>query len=150
MLLLFGVFKVALIGILRPRIIELNDTSIRVAMKKSRISRNHLGSIYLGSLCVGADVAAGFHAFYFARRENLTISLAFAGMKANFLRRADGNVIFESTSGELVMKKLQESASSGERETFSVPVHVYSEKDAAEQIAEFEMDLSVKVKSALS
>ena len=66
MLFLLGLTKIPIIGYVKPKLIELNDEKAGVKIKLRRRSKNHLNSMYFGALAVGADVAAGLHAFYFA------------------------------------------------------------------------------------
>ena len=55
----FAAFKIPLILFLNPTILQLDENIVRVRIKLSRRSKNHHGSMYFGSLAVGADVAAG-------------------------------------------------------------------------------------------
>src|SRR4051812_24403577 len=103
----FSHFKVALIGYLKPRLIQLSDCDIVVCLPLKRRSRNHLNSMYFGALAVGADLAGGLHGFYHADKAKCTVSLAFKSFQAHFLRRPESDVYFVCTEGETVKKIIE-------------------------------------------
>ena len=53
--------------------------------------------MYFGALAVGADIAGGIQVFYFSKMIGKEISFAFKGMNAEFIKRAESDIIFEST-----------------------------------------------------
>lgn len=144
MLFLLGCFKIPLIGFVRPRLVSIDDDTVRVQIKLRRRTKNHLNSMYFGALAVGADIAGGIHAFYFAELADAKVSFAFKGMKADFIKRAESNIIFESNDGKLVQKAIEESRGNGERINQAIQV-VASDKNN-EIVATFEMIVSVKCK----
>lgn len=144
MLFLLGCFKIPLIGFVRPRLLSIDDDTVRVQINLKRRTKNHLNSMYFGALAVGADIAGGIHAFYFAELADAKVSFAFKGMKADFIKRAESNIIFESNDGKLVQKAIEESRGSGERINQAIQV-VASDKNN-EIVATFEMIVSVKCK----
>lgn len=143
-LFLLGFLKIPLINFCRPRLIKMDDTTVEVKIKLRRRTKNHLKSMYFGALAVGADVAAGIHAFYFAEKSGRKVSFAFKGVKAEFLMRAESDITFVSVEGELVQKAFDSSAASGER--VNQPINVIAYNDKKEAVATFEMIVSVKVK----
>ncbi len=144
LLFLLGTLKIPLIGFIKPRLIEVNDQSTKLKIKLRRRSKNHLNSMYFGALAVGADVAAGIHAFYFSKKMGKPVSFAFKSMQADFLKRAESDVVFSSDEGHLVMAAMKVSASSGER--VNQPIHVLAKDSSGEIVATFVMEVSVKVK----
>lgn len=142
----FGHFKVALIGYLKPKLIKLNDNEIIVRLPLIRRSRNHLNSMYFGALAVGADIAGGLHGFYHAELAQCKISLAFKSFQAQFLRRPESDVYFICTEGNTVKKMIEESKNSGERINKFIHIKAYTDYlTQAEEIADFTLELSVKV-----
>ncbi|HAU0351801.1 TPA: DUF4442 domain-containing protein, partial [Legionella pneumophila] len=117
----FSHFKVALIGYLKPKLIQLTDNEIVVRLPLTRRSRNHLHSMYFGALAVGADIAGGLHGFYHAKQAKCKVSLAFKSFQAQFLRRPESDVYFICTEGDVVKKMIEESKKSGER--INKPIH---------------------------
>src|SRR5690554_7252388 len=74
LLWLMGMFKIPMIAFTRPKLMLLDDNSSQVRIKLRRRTKNHLKSMYFGSLAVGADIAAGLHAFYFAEESGVKVS----------------------------------------------------------------------------
>lgn len=145
LLWLMGVVKIPLIAYVRPRLLHLDENSCQVRVKLRRRTKNHLKSMYFGSLAVGADVAAGLHAFYFAENSGVKVSFAFKAVKAEFLMRAMTHVTFESKDGALVEEAFQEAMKTKER--INQWVKVEAKNTENEIVAVFDMEISVKVKS---
>ena len=93
---ILGWFKIPMIGFVSPKLITLNNDTVRVQIDLKRKTKNHFNSMYFGALAVGADLTSGIHAFYFSQELGYKISFAFKGMQAEFLKRAESDVIFET------------------------------------------------------
>lgn len=147
MLFLFGIFKIPLIGFVRPRIITLDEKSIIVRIKLNRFTRNHLRSMYFGALAIGADLSGAFQAFMLAELKKAKVSIAFKDFKAEFLKRPEGHVYFVSTEGEHINDMIERTIASKERVTETVHIKaVTGYPDNIEEVALFELGLSVKFK----
>ena len=144
MIFLLGLFKIPLIGFVRPRLIELSDEKVAVKIKFRRRTKNHLSSMYFGALAVGADVAGGIHAFYFSEKMNKKVSFAFKSMHAEFLKRAETDVIFECNEGAKIEAIIAESLEKQIR--INQLVRVEAKNLSNEIVATFDMEISVKVK----
>jgi hypothetical protein len=99
--------------------------------------------MYFGALAVGADVAAGILAYYNSEILQRKTSLAFKGIKAEFLKRAESDIRFVCSEGKKIENMLQTCISSEERQNESITV--YALNNLGEQVAVFEMILSLKV-----
>jgi acyl-coenzyme A thioesterase PaaI-like protein len=141
---LMGFFKIPLIGYIRPKLLEIDDKKIRVQINLRRRTKNHLNSMYFGALAVGADIAGGIHVFYFAELSNHKVSFSFKSMKAEFIKRAESHVIFQSMDGQLVKEAIEKSKISGERVNQSITVTAIDTDE--EIVASFEMTVSVRCK----
>ena len=144
LLFLLSRFRIPMIGYVRPKLLLLNDTDVELKIKLRRRSRNHLNSMYFGALAIGADVAAGIHTFYFAEKMNKRVSFAFKGIKGDFLKRAESDVIFKCNQGELIREAIEKSAREQVRVNENVLVEAFD--DTNEIVATFEMLVSVRVK----
>ncbi len=144
MLFLLGFAKIPIIGFVKPKLITLNDDEATVKIRLRRRSKNHLKSMYFGALAVGADVAAGLHAFYFAEQMGKNVSFAFKGMNVQFLMRAESDIVFISEDGAKVSDAMKRSLELGER--INEPINVVAKNTKNEIVATFEMIVSVKVK----
>ena len=141
---LLGKFKIPMIGYTNPKLIELNDTSVKVKVKFRRRTKNHLNSMYFGALAIGADVAGGIHTFYFAQRHDQQVSFAFKGMNCEFIMRAESDCIFVSNDGKKVENAILLSKKTGDRVNETTQVEVFNTTN--ELVAIFEMIVSVKCK----
>jgi len=144
MVFLLGLFKIPLVGLVRPQILQVDATTVKVKIRLRRRTKNHLNSMYFGALAIGADIAGGIHAFYFAEQCGKNVSFAFKGMSAEFLKRAESDVTFISNDGAKVKLAIEKSIVSGERVNDEVSVNAYNSTN--ELVASFVMGISVKVK----
>ncbi|KTD05720.1 aromatic compounds catabolism [Fluoribacter gormanii] len=144
----FSHFKVRMIGYLKPRLLQLTDNEIIICLPLNRRSRNHLNSMYFGALCVGADLAGGLHGFYHAAQKQLKISLVFKSFQAQFLHRPESDVYFVCREGTKVATMLEEAKKTGTRVTQPIQIKAYTDyPDLKESVAEFVLELSVKIRS---
>lgn len=141
-LFLLGKLKIPMLSYTGVKLIELNDNEAKVSIKLKRRTKNHLNSMYFGALAVGADVAGGIHAFYYAEKMNKKISFAFKGMNAQFLKRAETDCMFVSNDGKKVENAVLLSIKTQERVNETTKVIAYNL--AGEVVAEFEMIVSIK------
>lgn len=144
MVFLLGLFKIPLVGLVKPRILQVDATTVKVKIHLRRRTKNHLNSMYFGALAIGADIAGGIHAFYFAEESGKKVSFAFKGMSAEFHKRAESDVTFISNDGPKVKLAIEKSIQSGERVNDEVSVNAYNSSN--ELVASFVMGVSVKVK----
>lgn len=104
--------------------------------------------MYFGALCVGADLAGGLHGFYHAAQKQLKFSLVFKSFQAQFLRRPEADVYFICQEGTKVKAMLEESQKTRERVTQPIQIRAYTDYPGlTELVAEFVLDLSVKIRS---
>ena len=126
-----------------PKVIKISPDEVHVRIRLRRRTKNHLKSMYFGALAVGADTAAGIHAFYYGKKWNHSISFAFKGMKAEFLKRATSDVVFTVNEGSAIEQAVIQARDSGER--INLPVSVRALDQEGELVATFVMTISVKV-----
>jgi len=144
MLRLMGIFRITMIGYVKPRLLQIDDENVLVRIKLRRRTKNHLKSMYFGALAVGADVTAGLHAFYFCDELNVRPSFAFTGMKAEFVKRAETDVEFSCAEGTAIREQVLKAIQTNERQNHWVKVTAKDLK--GEVVALFEMEISVKIK----
>ncbi len=131
-----------------PRLVELDDEVCAIRIPLGWRTRNHVGSMYVGVLCAGADLASGFGAAWLVRREGLDVVPVFKDLRAEFLKRADGHVVFRQREGRRVAEAVRQAADSGERITLPVEVHAtVPEKYGDDPVARFTLGLSLKRKA---
>ncbi len=144
---LFGLTKISLVFYVRPKIIEYSEKHILLRIKLRRKTRNHLKSMYIAALVVGADISSGFLAFLKTQNSDKRISLVFKSIQGEFLKRPMGDCYFLCENGEQVDDMIQKSTETGERLNEMSEIKVYTDYDKErELVAIFKMELSIKVK----
>lgn len=149
MVRLWSLQNVFLLWLIRPKIHVLNADQCIVRVPLNWITRRKdIRAMYLGTLCMGADVAAGLIAFQSVAEKKQRINFIFKDMKAEFLKRAEGEVWFTNDDGPLIQELITRALASGEREEATVHVTAtVPEKLGSEPVATFELTLSIKKKS---
>lgn len=142
LIFLMGKFKVPMLGYVKPKLLDINDASVRVKIRLCRRTKNHLNSMYFGALAVGADLAGGAHAFYFAKKEGVKISFAFKDFHSEFIKRAETDVIFVMNEGALIEDALK--ISRREKIRVNQLVTVVAKNTNDENVAVFKLTASIK------
>lgn len=142
-LFLLGLFKIPLIFLVSPKIILINEESCLAKITLRRRTKNHLNSMYFGAMAVGADVAVGIHTFYLSEFSKYKISLAFKSFRAEFLKRAESDIIFKCEEGKKISLMIEKSKIEGKRINEIIEVQAINSSD--EIVATFNMELSLKV-----
>jgi len=141
----FGFFKIPLIFYVSPSIEEFNNERIVVRIPLKRHTRNHLKSMYFGVLATGADCAGGFMAMRLIQESSQKVSLLFKDFKAEFLKRAEGDVLFTCEDGSAIRALVDKALTSDDR--VDLTVHVTATVPSllgSEPVALFELTLSLK------
>ena len=132
---------------LGPRVLELDDEGCAVEIPYGWRSKNHLNSMYVGALCAGADLASGLNAARLIQGRHRGVKLVFKDMRCEFLKRADGDVVFRSRDGRRVAEAVRRADETGERVTLPIEVvATVPKKYGDEPVARFTMGLSLKRK----
>jgi acyl-coenzyme A thioesterase PaaI-like protein len=145
---LWALAKIPMIAWVRPSVVRLTEESCEIRVPLSRRTRNHLGSMYFGALCTGADAAAAIIGLKILEAAGGGISFIFKDVQAEFLQRPEADVHFACSEGGAIRQLLEKANASGERE--SLPVHVIATVPTLfgdEPVARFTLTLSVKRKS---
>ena len=143
---LISFWNIPLLFYCRPKIIFLDEKTIKVKIKFKRKVKNHLGSMYLGALTIGADITAGYFAFHFLRLHKKKISLIFKDFHADFYKRAMSDVQFTCDMGNDIKEMINKSVKNPERVNLPVIVTATVPSISNEVVARFILTLSVKTK----
>ena len=139
----FGVAKVPLLFLCSPKVIKINDQSCAIEMPYRKIIKNHLGSVYFGALAIGADACVGLLSIDKIHKSGKKVNLIFKSFHAEFLKRAEGPVVFQCDHGPLIQEMIDETLQSGERVNQVIPAYALVHE---EPVAQFELELSLKLK----
>ena len=149
MVRLWALRNVFLLWLVGPKILELTNERCVVRVPLNwRTRRRDIHAMYLGTLCMGADVAAGLISFKLVQEQKAKVSFIFKDLKAEFLKRAEGDVVFTNNDGAIVQELMRRTFETGERQ--EATVHVVAtvpSKLGDEPVARFELTLSVKKRS---
>lgn len=139
-------WNVPLLWIVRPSILQIDENRCEVVIPLNWITRRRdIHAMYFGTLAMGADVAGGLIAFNLIARRKDRVSFIFKDFKADFLKRAEGDVHFVNEDGPVVQQLLRRTLETGQRE--EAVVHVTAtvpKKLGNEPVAKFELTLSLK------
>jgi len=131
----------------RPRVIHLDNELCIIGIPLKRRTRNHLMSMYFGTLAVGADLAGALMAMHMISESGHNISLVFKDMQADFLKRVDADAVFSCKDGEIIRSLIQSVIDTGERQHDTLNIRVTSpDKYGDEILANFYLTLSLKRK----
>jgi acyl-coenzyme A thioesterase PaaI-like protein len=141
----FTFFKIPLLYYVSPVVEKMDDDLCVVRIPLRRRTKNHMNAMYFAVLAAGADCAGGFMAMRLLQKAGGGASLLFKDFKAEFLKRAEGDVFFTCREGASIRAAVEEAMRTGGR--IHLPVHVTAtvpSKLGAEPVAEFELTLSLK------
>lgn len=140
----FALTKIPMLFFTRPSVVEISKTQVVIKMALRRRTKNHLGSMYFGALCAGADCAAGLYAMNLAKKQPERISLIFKNLKAAFLKRAEDDVYFCCRQGREIADLVTAAAQSDERVEMPVYVEATVPSQGEDPVATFTLTLSLK------
>jgi len=148
MVRLWSLQNVFLLWLVRPKILELSAERCVVKIPLNWITRRRdIRAMYLGTLCMGGDVAAGLIAFHLVAQKKARVNFIFKDLHAEFLKRAEGDVVFTNVDGPLIQDLVRRALESDERQEATVNVTAtVPAKLGEEPVAKFSLTLSVKRK----
>lgn len=144
LLRLFGLAKIPLLFYVGVSVVELTPERMVVRIPLRRRTKNHLGSMYFGALCIGADVAPGAYAMYLIRKQRVPIAMVFKDFQAEFLKRAEGDVLFICDQGKEIAELVAQAATSEERVERQLDVIATVPSLSDEPVARFKLTISLK------
>ncbi len=147
MIRIFGLMKIPLISYVKPSVVAVDEEKIVVKIPFRRRNRNHLNSIYFGSLCVGADCTGGLLAMKYIEQQPERIALVFKDFQADFLKRAEDDTFFVCEQGREISALVEQASRVEKRQEMAVKVTAtVPTRFGDEPVAKFSMTLSLKRK----
>lgn len=142
---LWSWWKVPLLASLRPRVVKASDTELELDVPLGWWSSNHLGSMYFGALCMGAEAAAALPAAMSIFREKLAVQFVFQEFHAKFTKRPESTVRFRNAQVPEVRALLESALGTSERLALVIPVTAWVQNQGESVcVGEFQVTLSVK------
>ncbi len=138
--------NVFLLFFIKPRVIEISDDRCEIVIPLNwRTKRHDIRAMYLGAMCMGADVAGGLIAFRLVTGRNAPVSFVFKDIRGEFFKRAEDDVHFSCDDGPRIRDLFQRTIDSGERQEETVTVTAtVPKKLGVELVARFALTLSLK------
>lgn len=139
-----SLLKIPLLAFVWPEVLEIGETQSRLKIPCTYRTKNHLNVVYFGALCMGAEAVIALHVLDEIRQEG-KIDFLFKDFSANFLKRAESDVVFVCEEGQAIRDMVRKARITKERQTFTF--HSYAmtpDKTGEEKVAEFSLTLSVK------
>lgn len=147
LLRLLGLAKIPMIASLLPSVLRLDAEGADVRVPLNYFTKNHAGGMYLGALCTGADVAVAACTVDLIRSRFRELVPIFRSLEVEFLKRADGDVVFTCNDRRAVEALFDEAQRTGERLHREVSVlATVPSRYGAEPVARFRLELSVKAR----
>ena len=140
----FSFTKIPLIWFCKPKIININSNDIEIKINLNSKTKNHLGTMYFGALSVGADITGGFLAMLCIKESKQKVDLIFKDYKADFMKRAEGDVHFICKQGDEISTLVNKTIQSGKRENMLLFINAYVPTISDDIVAKFELTLSLK------
>jgi hypothetical protein len=144
----FSFLKIPLLFFVSPVVVKKTDEEVVISIPFLKRNRNHLGSMYFGTLCIGADIAGGFiMARLLNGMKGGKPSFLFKDFQAKFLKRPEGDTYFTCRDGLAIQEAVKKAQQTFERVDLPVRVVATVPKISGEEpVAEFTLTLSLKVK----
>jgi acyl-coenzyme A thioesterase PaaI-like protein len=139
-----SLLKIPLLAFVWPEVQEVGEERSQLQIPISYRTKNHLNVVYFGALCMGAEAVIALHVLD-EIRQNGKIDFLFKDFKAQFLKRAESDVVFVCEEGLAIRDMVHQARATKERQ--SMTFHSYAmtpAKTGSEKVAEFSLTLSVK------
>lgn len=144
-LFLYAWSKIPLIGFCGARVIEVSDQRTVLKVPLGFRTKNHLGAMYFGALAIGSELCIAMLAVKKIQESGLKIDFLFKDYKAEFLKRAEGDVHFICEEVQVVVAQINEAKNSSERINRTMTAYaIVPAISRTDKIATFELTLSVK------
>lgn len=144
----FGLFKIPLLFIVRPVVIELTKDRAEIKIPLNFITKNHLHVMYLGAMVMGADCACGLIAMQTIQNSDQKVALLYKDLKVDFLKRAEADCHFICDEGEKAIRGVKQAIRTQQR--VNIPMNITAITPAVsgdEPVARFKMTLTLKAKN---
>lgn len=141
----FTWWKIPMVFFCRPSFVKISDDETVLKIKLKRRTKNHVNSMYVGALVVGAELSALFPIFNKAVELKRNIPPVVKDLKAEYYARAMGDVHFSCKTD--VNGLIQEAIETKERVNKTVEIIATCPDINDDPVAKFYLTLSIKDKT---
>lgn len=143
----FGLTQVPLLFLVLPKVQAMDDHKAEVRINLNWLTQNHLKSMYFGTQGIGADCVVAVLALHVVKKlKKATVIPVFKNFEANFLKRAETDVLFICDEGDKIWTMVEQAHRSAERVTEPIKARAVNPDNHAEIYSEFSLGLSLRVK----
>lgn len=143
----FSLFKIPLLAFCTPQVLEVSETQTKVRVRLDWRTGNHLGVMYFGALAMGAELSIALKAVEKIDASRKRIDFIFKDFKADFLKRADGHVLFCCDEADQVAKLIEDALLTEDRLEKTFNGYAVTEKKPDQAVMKYSLTLSVKNRS---
>jgi hypothetical protein len=143
----YSAVQIPLLAFITPRVVELTDTRSAVRVKLGRRTKNHLRVMYFGALSMGAELSVALKAVQTISQSGKRIDFLFKDFKCEFLKRADGHVLFICDEADKVAAMIHEATATPDRLTRTFKGRAVLASNPEEPVMTYELTLSVRNRS---
>lgn len=136
-------FRVPLLFFCSPKILTL-DNSSKVKIPLNWVTKNHYRTMYFGALCMGAELSVALPLLEQMFLKKRKVNFIFKDFKADFLKRADTDVVFEFSEVQSILNLVDNCEKQNTRLTQSFQGKAYSSNNHEVIFMNFEIAISVK------
>ena len=146
--------KIKLIAFVRVRIVQADEVAVITEVPLNYRTRNHLGSMYMGSLVIGAETGPVFYAIKLTELHRIAVTAQYSAIKGDFLSKTHSHkVVFICRDTARIKQALLKAQSSDERFFETITVDAYdlglqSIQTDTPKIASFSFTLTMRRKRA--
>src|SRR3989338_10743411 len=124
---------------------RLDNNQCIVKMPFISQNKNHVQSMYFGSMLIGTEAAAGILALFHLEQAKQGPVLVFKDISGDFLKRAEADTYFICKDSEIIMNAVKESVETKQR--VNAKLHVIGVLDVNnldEKVSDFYLTISIK------
>src|SRR5687767_890147 len=111
-----SLFKIPLLAFCTPQVVEISEKRTVAKVRLDWRTGNHLGVMYFGALAMGAELSIALKAIQKIEESRQRIDFIFKDFTAEFLKRADGHVLFICEEADLVNELIRAATASPDRQ----------------------------------
>ncbi|MCO5114462.1 MAG: DUF4442 domain-containing protein [Bdellovibrionaceae bacterium] len=139
-----GFLKLPLLAFCFPKVKELSEHKSVIKIRLGYRTKNHIRSMYFGALAIGAELSVAITAVDQIQKSKKRIDFIFKDFKAEFLKRADGHVLFICEEAGGVKQLIAEAAEKEDRLEKEFRGYAVVEGRPEDKIMTYSLTLSVK------
>lgn len=136
-------FRVPLLFFCSPKILILDEIS-KVQIPLNWVTKNHYRTMYFGALCMGAELCVALPLLEQMFLQKRKVNFIFKDFKADFLKRADTDVVFEFTDVKGLLNLVDTCESEKTRKTQTFQGRAHSASNSEMVFMTFDIAISVK------